>query len=125
MSLEDAAAKARHASNRLHHLSMLYSGALIELLQGEQVGLLPTSHPGLREARDFIDLILFTRAEINALSRLLIEAGTFTTEEVQLSFAEEYEWFAQQKAKLFGVELHDYGVSFKTDTAQRRRRESN
>lgn len=125
MSLEDAAARARHAANRLHHLSMVYSGALIELLQGEKVGLLPASRPGWREARDFIDLILFTRAEINALTGLLIEAGALSTEQVQSRFAQEYEWFAQQKAQLFGVEVHDHGITFKAETARERRKESN
>lgn len=125
MSLEEAVAKARHAAQRLHHLSMLYSGSLIELVKGEKVGVLPTSYPGLKEARDFIDLILFTRAEINALSRLLIDAGVLDLEKVQNQFAEEYEWFAQQKAKLYGVEVTDYGVRFTKDEAERRSKESN
>jgi hypothetical protein len=125
MSLEEAAAKARHAANRLRHLSMRYSGALVELVRGEQAGFLPTGHPGLREARDFIDLILFTRAEVNALARLLIDAGLLTAEQVQAQFAEEYEWFAQQKAKALGVEVHDHGLTFKADTARERRKESN
>ena len=125
MSLEDAAARARHAANRLHHLSMVYSGALIELLQGEKVGLLPASRPGLREARDFIDLILFTRAEVNALAGMLVESGVLSAERMQSRFAEEYEWFAEQKAQLFGVEVHDHGLTFKADTVRERRKESN
>lgn len=125
MSLEEAAGKARHAAQRLHHLSMLYSGALIELVKGEDVGVLPTSYPGLKQARDFIDLILFTRAEINALAGLLIESGVLNTEQLQNRFAEEYEWFAQQKAKVYGVEVTDYGLKFTKDEVDRRNKEVN
>lgn len=125
MSLEEAAGKARHAAHRLHHLSMLYSGSLVELLKGEDVGILPANHPGLKQVRDFIDLILFTRAEINALAGLLIESGMLDTEQVQNRFAEEYEWFAQQKAKLYGCEVEDYGLRFTKEEADRRSKGTN
>jgi hypothetical protein len=94
----------RAAANRLHHLSMRYAGALVELLGDKPVGMIPRGQPGLREARDFIDLILFTRAEINALTKLL---------EITKAFAAEYEWFAQQKAKFLGVGLNDAGLVFR------------
>lgn len=125
MSLEETQAKARHAAQRLHHLSMRYSGAFVELLKGDNVGFLPTGHPGLHEVRDFIDLILYTRAEINALIRLLIESGVLDLEKVQNKFAEEYEYFAQEKAKMLGVEVTDYGLVFKRDEHERRRKEAN
>ena len=50
----------RDAAERLHHLSMRYAGAMQELISGKPVGLMPSNSPGLKEARDFIDLILFT-----------------------------------------------------------------
>lgn len=102
----------RLAAERLHHLSMRYSGALVELVEKQPVGLLAQDHPGLKECRDFIDLILFTRAEINALTRLLVEATVFSTERFTKQVAKEYEWFAQEKAKQLGVGLTDYGITF-------------
>lgn len=110
MTPQEAAEKA---ANRLHHLSMRYSGALVELIKGEHVGLLSNAHPGLKEARDFIDLILFVRAEINGITGLLIESKVLSVEQVQARFAEEYEYFAQVKAKQLGVEVTDYGLSYK------------
>ena len=112
MSKEDFVEKCRQAANRLHHLSMRYSGALMELVRGEPVGFIPLGHPGLSEARDLIDLILFTRAEINGLSKCLIAAGVLKAEDVQKQFAEEYKWFAEQKAKMLKVKISDTGLVY-------------
>ena len=101
------------SANRLHHLSMRYSGALLELLHGKPVGMIPSGHAGLREARDLIDLILFTRAEISGLTKLLLDAKVFDADKVRETFASEYEWFAQQKAKFLNVEVSDAGLVFK------------
>ena len=98
------------AAKRLHHLSMRYSGAIVELAKGEPVGMLPQNLPGLRQARDLIDLILLTRAEINGLSRLLIEAKIITNEQATVVFTDEYEWLAKNKAQWLGVGLTDEGI---------------
>lgn len=98
------------AANRLHHLSMRYGAAMLELVSERRVGLLPSGQPGLKEARDFIDMILFTRAEINALTALLVKAKVFTTEEFQKQCTEEYKHFATVKAKQLGVEVTDHGL---------------
>lgn len=100
------------AVNRLHHLSMRYAGAMMELVKGEPVGFIHQSHPGMREARDFIDLILFTRAEINGLTRVLVEAELVSPEELEKIFAEEYEHFANEKANYLGVEITEMGLVF-------------
>jgi hypothetical protein len=102
----------RLASERLHHLSMRYVGALAEVVSGKAHGFLPTGWPGLKECRDFIDLILFTRAEINGLTNLLAKAGVVTVEQITKEFAEQYEWFAQEKAKFLGVGISDVGLVF-------------
>lgn len=104
---------ARKAGERLHHLSMIYAGAVCELAQGKPLGLIPRGFPGLSKMRDLADLILLTRAEINGLSRLLIEAGILDADTVVKTFAEEYEWLTQQKARQFGVEVDDAGLIFK------------
>lgn len=101
------------AATRLHHLSMRYGGAIVELAQGRPAGLLPQGMAGLREARDLIDLILLTRAEINGLTKLLLEAGVLKPDAVVRQYAEEYEWFCQEKAKFLGVEVSDAGLVFR------------
>jgi hypothetical protein len=103
-------AAARKAAQRLHHLSMLYAGCFHELVSGRPGGVLMQGHPGLKQVRDFIDLILLTRAEINALTKLLTDAKIIDPEKLVRQFAEEYEWFAQAKAEAFGVEVTDYGL---------------
>lgn len=104
---------ARKAGERLHHLSMIYGAAILELAQGKEVGMVPTGYPGLKKMRDLADLILLTRAEINGLTNLLIEAGVLDLDKVSRTFAEEYEWLTQQKAKQFGVGVSEHGLVFK------------
>lgn len=115
------------AANRLHHLSMRYAGALVELLKGEKIAFLPDKHPGLREARDLIDLILLTRAEINALTQALHETGLLVTDGQAADVAgvaakpitlqrwndivtENYKWFTEQKARFLNVGVSDDGI---------------
>lgn len=101
-------------ANRLHHLSLRYVGALFESAQGKPVGLIPQGHPGLREMRDLIDLILFTRAEINCLTKLLCDAGLIDAEKFAVQMADEYHWLATEKANFLSVSVEDYGLVFKT-----------
>lgn len=100
------------AANRLHHLSMRYAGAMMELVQGKKVGLIPANAPGFREARDFIDLILLTRAEINGITNLLVKKGIVTQEELTKEFIEQYEWLTIQKAQQLQVIVTDSGITF-------------
>ena len=103
----------RKAADRLHHLSMRYVGALLEACTGTAVGLLPKDHPGLRECRDLIDALLFTRAEINGFTKLLHEKGILDLDEWGRNLAEQYEWLCQQKAEFLGVGVDDAGLIFK------------
>jgi hypothetical protein len=98
------------AANRLHHLSMRYSGALMELVSGQPVGLVPRDHPGLREARDLIDLALLCRAEINGLVKMLAAAKLIDAAAVEQVMADEYEWLAREKAKFLNVGISDEGI---------------
>lgn len=100
------------AASRLCHLSMRYVGAFMEVAQGKGVGLIPQDHPGLHEVRDLINLILLCRAEINALTKCLINQRVLETESFSKQIAEEYEWFAQAKAKFLGVTVTDVGIQF-------------
>lgn len=103
----------RQSADKLHHLSMRYSGALMELGQGKAVGLIAQGTHGLREARDLIDLILLTRAETNGLTKLLIDAKVLKLDDVRRQFAEEYEWLANHKAAFLGVEVNEHGIVFR------------
>lgn len=112
MTPDEAVEACKLAANRLHHLSMVYVGALIEVVSGEPVGVVPDTRPGLAQMRDLIDLLLYTRAEISGLSRLLVDNGVFTTQQYQEQMAEEYNWFANVKAKQFGCTVTDVGLSW-------------
>lgn len=102
--------KAAAAAYRLHHLSMRYAGAFVELLYGREIAFLPTGHPGLRETRDFIDLILLTRAELNGVSQLLVEAGLVSEARLAEIMTEQYEWLTAQKEHFLGVRSTDAGL---------------
>ena len=112
MNQDDLEKANKAAANRLHHLSMRYVGALLEAATGKAVGTLPSSHPGLSECRDLIDLVLLCRAEINALTKCLIDSGTFTAEKFGQEVTDNYDWLAKQKAAQLGVEVTDYGLKF-------------
>lgn len=102
----------RAAANRLHHLSMRYVGAFVELAKEKPVAFVAQDHPGRRETRDLIDLILFVRAEVNALTALLLEAKILDIDTVTKRFADEYQWFCEQKAQTLGVGVNDAGLVY-------------
>lgn len=103
------------AANRLHHLSMRYVGALQEVACGQKVGLIGKNHPGNKEMRDLVDLILLTRAEINGLTQILVNAKLITLEAFEKLMTEQYEYLTDVKAKQLGVEVSDVGLVFKND----------
>lgn len=102
----------RDAAGRLHHIGMRYVGAIAEVARGRTFGFLPAGDPGVHECRDLIDLMLLTRAEINGLSKLLVDAKVITPSQLEHEFTEQYNWFAEVKAKQFGVEVFDGGLRF-------------
>jgi hypothetical protein len=101
---------AHAAANRLHHLSMRYSAALVELVANEPVGFLLRTHPGLKEARDLIDLVLLTRAEVNALTALLVQAKVLDLAAFNRECRDQYEWLTNQKSDFLGVGVSDAGI---------------
>lgn len=106
-------AAVSRAANRLHHLSMRYVGGLMEVAKGSPVGFIPAGYPGMKEMRDLIDLILYCRAEQNALTKCLCDAGLLQPGDIAEQVAKEYEWLAQAKAKFLGVEVDDHGITIK------------
>lgn len=99
-------------ANKLHHLGMIYVGAVAEVAQGKVVGVLPADNPGVHNIRDLIDLVLFARAEINGLTNLLVRRNIVNEEQLNREFAEQYRYLAQTKAKQFGVGVNDLGLVF-------------
>jgi len=73
-------------------------------------GFVSRDHPGLREARDLIDLVLLCRAEINGLVKILVDAKLIDEKVAERVFADEYEWFAREKAKFLNGGLSDEGI---------------
>lgn len=102
-------------ADRLHHFSMIYCGAIYELAAGKQILGLPIGHPGLKEVRDVLDLILFLRAEINAMSKILLEAKLITPERFQEIMGEEYKWLADQKELFFKVKSTPWGLEYNAE----------
>jgi hypothetical protein len=102
------------AANRLHHLSLRYVGAFAEIAKGQKVGLLPNGTPGLKEMRDLIDLILFARAEINGLTKILFDRGLVTGEQLAEIMTEQYQHITKEKAQWLGVVVTDAGLTFST-----------
>jgi len=100
------------AANRLHHLSMRYAAAVLELALGRPVGMVPQGYPGLKEFRDLADLILFVRAEMNANTRLMVEAGIITAEQAAIAYTEEYDHLTKAKAEQLGVGVNDAGLIY-------------
>lgn len=100
------------AYQNICHLSMRYVGAFYEACTGKPVGLIPQNHPGNKETRDLINLILICRAEINALAKLCYDKGVFTNEEHINQLTDDLQYLTKEKAQFLGVEVTDYGLVF-------------
>jgi hypothetical protein len=108
-------AAMKRAANRLHHVTMRYVAAIKELADCNPIAFIPQTHPGLHPCRDFLDIILLVRAEVNGLAQLLIRAGVLTGEEVVRQFTYEYDVFAKAKAAHYGFEVNDAGLVYNLD----------
>lgn len=111
------AAVAKWANN-LHHLTMIYLGGFAELARGKEIMFVAANEPGVKKTRDLLDLVLILRAEINGITRLLVQTGLVTEDQISREYAEQYEWLAKQKAGQFGVEVSDVGLVFKNDPSK-------
>jgi hypothetical protein len=100
------------AANKLHHCSVRYVGAFAEVAQGKGLIALPKDWPGLSVCRDFIDMILFTRAEISALTHCLVESGHLDHAKYVLQCKKEYDFLCEAKAKQLGFKVDDDGLVY-------------
>lgn len=100
------------SAQNLHHISIIYAGAVMELATGKEQGLIASDAPGVKKVRDLVDIVLLTRAENNALVSMLVKKGVFTSREFTDEVGEQYKWFTDVKAKQFNVQVRDYGLVF-------------
>lgn len=109
---------ATDEANRLAKYRSVYAGALAELGSGRPIGLLPKDWPGIMLVRDLIEKVLLTRAEINGLSKIVVEAKLVTQERFDQIMAEEYAWLADAHEKLTGYKAHEAGLTITPESAR-------
>ena len=94
-------------SKRLHHLSIIFaSNVLAGRVASEYVRL---------SVRDVADLAYFLRAEVNAITKLLIDKGIVEKSELIERINEELEILINAKEEQFKIALTDQGISFDLD----------
>lgn len=81
------------------------------VLAGWQLGTRPKGDPECDAVRDLRELQLLMRAELNALTGLLVEKGIFTTEEWDAALAKEADLLSEEYAQRFpGFRATDVGL---------------
>lgn len=82
------------------------------ILAGWQLGTREQSDPESEAVRDHREATLFQRAELSAVSNLLIEKGVFTEEELQEAITVEAELLSQMLSDKFpGFTANDHGMT--------------
>lgn len=83
------------------------------LLAGWQLGTRPKGDPESDAVRDHRELTLILRAEVNALTALLVEKGVFTSQEMYEQTEKEAEYLNERYEKDYpGVRAVDDGLVF-------------
>lgn len=99
------------ALNRLCKWRMFFAGWTY--------GTQPGTHGPTRALRDATDARLIARAEISALTNLLVEKGIFTTDEFAEVLAREADFLSEGLAKLYpGFTATDTGLDVHSDAAE-------
>lgn len=82
----------------------------MEFVNGTPISFVPANYPGRLEVRDIIDLALFLRAEVTALTRILIETKTISAEKLTKIMIEEYDFVTKAKEEQYKIESTDDGL---------------
>jgi hypothetical protein len=85
---------------------------MYELATNQEIVALAQNHPGSKVCRDLIDLILLCRAEINGITRLLVDSGYLDHRKFVRQMKEEYDYLTDVKAKQFGFTVTDVGLQY-------------
>lgn len=80
---------------------------------GWQLGTRVESDPECQAVRDHREATILLRAEVNALTALLLKKGVFTAEELTEQTIDEAEHLSASFAKRFpGLEATEHGISY-------------
>lgn len=86
---------------------------------GWQLGTMDKSTPGVPAVRDHWEKLILLRAEVTALTGLLIRKGVFDAAEFTQALGEEAEQLSQDYARSFpGMEATDDGIRMDRRAAQ-------
>lgn len=80
---------------------------------GWQLGTRPANDPECQAVRDHREVTVFLRAEVNALTRIMLEAKLITPEQLNQIMAEEAEHLnAMYERKFPGMRAEEYGIHY-------------
>ena len=100
---EELLARVEGAQNRLAKWRSAFAGW--------QLGTRPMQDPEAQAVRDHREVTMMLRAEVNALSSLLVSKGVFSNEEYLEQLVEEYTYLADVYEEKFpGFEATDEGL---------------
>lgn len=111
--------RAAKSINRLHHVGIRYLGAMVEVVTGQKIMFVPADRPGVHELRDFISLGLILRAEVNAITKILIDNKMVTHAQLLEGVTAEYNQVCKEKCHQFGFEVDDLGIILKPNDPNR------
>lgn len=101
--VDDLLARVDQAANRLAKWRSAFAGW--------QLGTRPLQDPECQAVRDHREVTMMLRAEMNALSNLLVSKGVITSEEWLEALEREYTLLATVYEEKFpGMEATDYGL---------------
>lgn len=96
------------ALNRLAKWRMVFAGW--------QLGTRMKGDAECDAVRDHRELSMLTRAEVNTLTRLMIDKGVFTDEEFAIQLTEEATWLSDSYEERFpGCKATDEGIAMDVD----------
>jgi len=83
------------------------------VLAGQQLGTRPLGDPECDAVRDHREATILQRVELTAVSKLLIDKGVFTVEELQQGMIDECALLEQDYQKKFpGMRATDTGIEY-------------
>lgn len=105
MSIEELSQRCFQAANRLTKWRSVFAGW--------QLGTRSSDDPECQAVRDHREVTILLRAEMSALTELLVEKGIFTQEEWTEAFIKEADLLSKDYEKKFpGMAATDYGIQY-------------
>lgn len=107
---EELARKLDRAANRLTKWRSVFAGW--------QLGTRPKGDPECDAVRDHREVTMLLRAEVNALTKLLLEAQVCTVDELQRAMIEECNLLSKDyEGKFPGMKATDEGIDYDVQVA--------